>query len=376
MKTALVHDWLVSLAGSERVIIALHEAFPDAPLYTSVFERSQFPMLADAEIRTSFLQKVPLAKKKHQLFPMLRTIAFENFDMSGYDVVISSCHAESKAVLTQPETLHICYCYTPIRYWWGGYNEYLERPLFGPLNPLVKWIMPAMASYMRVWDRCASDRVDLYVATCNNVAERIRKYYRRKAKVIYPPVNTDGITPSEKIENYFLVAGRQIPYKRTDIAVRAFNRLGIPLKVVGTGPELEMLRSIAKPNVEFLGRVSDSELAKLYSHCTGFIFPPNEDFGITPLESMAAGRPVIAFRAGGALETIVEGVTGEFFDEQTPESLESAVLAFKPERYHSETLRERAKRFDVVNFKESFKKLALEEWEKYNDTAGRAEYPT
>ncbi len=370
MKVALAHDWLTNLAGAERVIIALHETFADAPIYTSVFIPELFPELAGADVRTSFLQKVPYARKKHQAFPFLRAVAFEGFDMSEYDVVISSCHAEAKGVITRPETLHICYCYTPIRYYWGGYNEYLENPRFGPLNPLVRAVMPFMANYLRVWDRCAADRVDLFVATCGNVASRIKKYYRRDSHVIYPPVNTEWLKPSGKVEEFFLIAGRQIPYKRTDIAIKAFNKLGLPLKVAGNGSELEHLKSIARPNIEFLGRVSDDELADAYSRCRAFIFPQEEDFGITPLEAMAAGRPVIAFRGGGALETVVEGETGVFFDRQDEQCLIDAVKAFKPEAFEPETLREYAKRFDVSAFKSSFKQLVSEEWQKHCEEQG------
>lgn len=367
MKVALVHDWLTNLAGAERVIIALHETFADAPIYTSVFIPELFPELSGADVRTSFMQKVPYAKKRHQAFPFLRTVAFEGFDMSGYDVVVSSCHAEAKGVITRPETLHICYCYTPIRYYWGGYNEYLENPRFGPLNPVVKAVMPFMANYLRVWDRCAADRVDVFVATCGNVANRIKKYYRRDSLVLYPPVNTGWLKPSDTVDEYYLVAGRQIPYKRTDIAIRAFNKLGLPLKIAGNGSELKYLRSIARPNIEFLGRVSDDELAEAYSRCRAFVFPQEEDFGITPLEAMAAGRPVIAYRGGGALETVVEGETGVFFESQDEQSLIDAVRAFKPEEFKPDTLQRHAQRFDVGSFKSNFKEMVATEWQKYRD---------
>ncbi len=367
LRVALVHDWLTNLAGAERVLIAMHETYPDAPIYTSVYIPELFPQLAGADVRTSFLQKVPMAKRKHQAFPYLRTIAFEGFDLSGYDVVVSSSHAEAKGVLTQPETLHLCYCHTPIRYYWGGYNEYLENPRFGAFNPLVRAVMPFMASYLRVWDRCAADRVDVFIANCENVAGRIKKYYRRDARILYPPVDMDLLKPSDSVGDYFLVAGRQIPYKRTDIAIKAFNKLGLPLKVAGNGSELEHLKSIARPNIEFLGRVSDEELAEAYSHCLAFIFPQEEDFGITPLEAMAAGRPVIAFRGGGALETVVEGRTGAFFDEQDEASLYEAVKSFKPEEYDRKELREHAGRFSADSFRDNFRRLVEEEYVAYRE---------
>lgn len=370
MRVALVHDWLTNLAGAERVMLAIHDLFPDAPIYTSVFIPEEFPDLADADVRTSFLQKVPWIRKKQQAFPFLRTVAFEGFDLSGYDIVFSDSHAEAKGVITQPETLHLCYCHTPIRYYWSGYNYYLENPPYGALNPVIKLVMPYMANYLRLWDRMAADRVDVFACNSQNVAKRIWKYYRREATVINPPVNTDWLTPSGTVEDYYLVVGRHIPYKRTDIVVQAFNRLGLPLKIVGAGSQLETLKAMAGPNIELLGRVPDSELAELYSRCAAFIFPQDEDFGITALEAMAAGRPVIAYRAGGALETVVEGKTGVFFDRQDAASLIEAVRAFKPEEFDAETLREHAKRFDISNFKSKVEAFVSYEWLKHQERGG------
>ena len=365
MRVALVHEWLTNVAGSERVLLALHELFPDAPVYTSVFVPEEFPELAGADVRTSFLQKIPGAKRKHQAFPFLRTVAFERFDLSEFDVVISSSHAEAKGVITRPETLHICYCYTPIRYYWSGYHHYLENPRFGALNPVVKAVMPYMTNYLRVWDRCAADRVDLFVAISEHVARRIKKYYRRDSDVIYPPVNTGWLEISPAVDDYFLLVGRMIPYKRADIVVEAFNRLGLPLKIAGTGSEMESLRAMAKPNVEFLGRVSDAELKELYSRCLALVFPQEEDFGIVPLEAMAAGRPVIAYRAGGALETVVEGETGVFFDRQDAQSLMDAVKNFEPGVFSPQKAREHALRFDVSRFKEEIERYVDKAWGRF-----------
>ena len=367
MRVALVHEWLTNVAGSERVLLALHELYPEAPIYTSVFVPEEFPELADTDVRTSFLQKIPGAKTKHQAFPLLRTVAFERFDLSAYDVVISSCHAEAKGVITRPETLHICYCYTPIRYYWSGYHHYLENPRFGALNPVVKAVMPYMTNYLRLWDRCAADRVDSFVAISEHVAKRIKKYYRRDADVIYPPVNTSWLSIAGSVEDYFLLVGRLIPYKRADIVVEAFNRMGLPLKIAGTGSELESLRGMAGPNIEFLGRVSDTELGELYSHCQALVFPQEEDFGIVPLEAMAAGRPVIAYRAGGALETVVEGETGMFFDRQDAQSLMEAVRDFDPGRYKPEKARQQALRFDVEVFKEQILHYVDEAWKRFSN---------
>jgi len=367
MRVALVHEWLTNVAGSERVLLALHELYPEAPVYTSVFVPEEFPQLADSDVRTSFLQKIPGARSKHQAFPFLRTVAFERFDLSDFDVVVSSSHAEAKGVITRPETLHICYCYTPIRYYWSGYHHYLENPRFGVLNPVVKAVMPYMTNYLRLWDRCAADRVDLFVAISNHVAKRIKKYYRRDADVIYPPVSTSWLDISASVDDYFLLVGRLIPYKRADIVVEAFNQLGLPLKIAGTGSELESLREIARPNVEFLGRVSDDELRELYSRCQALVFPQEEDFGIVPLEAMAAGRPVIAYRAGGALETVVENETGMFFDRQDAQSLMECVSSFDPGRFNPERARQHALRFDVEVFKERIKSYVDEAWKRFSD---------
>lgn len=365
MRVALVHDWMTNFAGAERVLVALHEVFPEAPIYTSVYIPEEFPQLEGADVRTSFLQKMPFAKNHHQAFPLLRTAAFEKFDLSGYDVVISSSHAEGKGVITKPETLHICYCYTPIRYYWSGYHHYLDNPRYGLLNPIIKMAMPYLTNYLRLWDRCAADRVDSFVAISHYVARRIKKYYRRDAQVIYPPVDISWLKASSTIGDYFLLAGRLIPYKRADIAVEAFSKLGIPLKVVGTGSELQRLKDMARPNVEFLGRVSDSELGELYSRCLALIFPQEEDFGIVPLEAMASGRPVIAHRSGGALETIVEGRTGVFFDRQDADSLAGAVRGFNPAAYDPQELRNHAASFETGVFKERICKLVNAAWHEY-----------
>jgi glycosyltransferase involved in cell wall biosynthesis len=367
MRVALVHEWLTNLAGSERVLMVMHELYPDAPIYTSVFSPEEFPELAGADVRTSFLQKIPGAKSKHQAFPLLRTVAFERFDLSGYDVVISSSHAEAKGVITRPETLHICYCYTPIRYYWSGYHHYLRNPVFGPLNSLVKFSMPYLTNYLRVWDRCAADRVDVFVAISQHVAQRIRKYYRRDAYVIYPPVNTNWLKISSTVEDYFLMVGRLIPYKRSDIVIKAFNQLGLPLKVVGTGPELAPLKELARPNIEFLGRIPDQELGEIYSRCLALVFPQEEDFGITPLEAMAAGRPVIAFRGGGALETVVEGKTGIFFERQEVQALVEAIKSFDPGGFVPERLRSHALRFDVSVFKRELSDFVEGQWQRFQE---------
>ncbi|MBN1288971.1 MAG: glycosyltransferase [Actinobacteria bacterium] len=366
MKVALVHDWLTNVGGAERVLFVLHDLFPEAPIYSSVFIPEVFPELSDAEMHTTFLQGVPVLKKRHQLFPYLRTIAFEGMDFSGYDVVLSDCHAEAKGVITPPETLHICFCYTPTRYYWNGFHEYKEYPQFNFLNPLIKMLMPFMANRLRLWDRCAADRVDVFIAQSHYVAERIKKYYRRESMVVHPPVDTNWLKPSDGHDDYFLLTGRIIPYKRVDVAVDAFNELGLPLKITGVGSEADALKRRALGNIEFLGRVPDRELAQLYSRCKAFIFPTEEDFGITPLEAMAAGRPVIAYGAGGALETVVDGETGVFFERQDAGSLMETVRRFDPDKFDPARCRKRAEEFEVDVFKKKMKEMVSSAWEEFN----------
>jgi glycosyltransferase involved in cell wall biosynthesis len=299
------------------------------------------------------------------MFPYFRTIAFESFDLSSYDVVISSSHAESKGVITSPETLHICYCYTPTRYYWSGYHQYMKEPGFNFLDPVIRAVMPFMTSYLRMWDRLAAERVNLFSCISHYVARRIKKYYGRDSVVIYPPVKTEELQISDSIQDYFLMVGRLIPYKRADIVVRAFNELGLPLKIVGTGSELEDLKQQARPNIEFLGRIPDCDLWDLYSHSLAFLFPQEEDFGITPLEAMAAGRPVVAYRAGGALETVVEGETGVFFDSQDQRSVAEAVRSLDPGSFEPRKIREHALKFDESVFKKTVAEFVTTSWDRF-----------
>jgi len=363
-KIAIVCDWLTNFAGAERCILALHELFPLAPIYTTIFSPKKMPEFAGADIRPSFLQNWPLAKKRWQIYLPLMPAAIESLDLRGFDVIISTSHAVAKGIITKPEQLHICYCFTPMRYAWVDQNAYIKESKF--IWPIKKFI-PHLLSYLRVWDRAASERVDKFVAISKYVARRIEKFYERKADVIYPPVNGNLYSISDQVDDYFLVVGRQVPYKRTDIVVEAFNNLRIPLKIIGEGPEIRRLKKIAKANIDFLGRLSDRETKKYYSHAKAFIFPQEEDYGITPLEAMASGRPVIAYRGGGALETIIEGITGTFFDEQTAPCLVDAIRHFDPERYNPLLVRQHALKFDVSNFKKQFKEYVEREWEKWSD---------
>ncbi len=365
MKIALIHDWMVSIAGGEQVLLAIHELYPKAPIYTSVYRKEKFPQLKNTKVTPSFLQKIPFAKSKHQMFPHLRPLAFENFDLGKYDVVLSSSHAEAKGVITKPETLHICYCHTPTRYYWSGYHEYVRNPRYGVLNPLVKLVMPYLINYLRIWDRAAADRVDYFIANSQFVADRIKKYYGREATVIYPPVNVSQFKPAKKIKDYYFAFGRLIPYKRFDLIVEAFNDLGLPLKIAGAGSELKKLKKMAKKNIEILGYVTDEELKTLYAEAKAFIFPAEEDFGIAPVEAMASGRPVIAYGRGGALETVKPGVTGVFFKEQTTQCLIDTIRKFDPDVFQSTKIRQHALQFDKAIFQKKIKDFVATKYREH-----------
>ncbi|MFA5359171.1 MAG: glycosyltransferase [Patescibacteria group bacterium] len=349
MKVALIHDHLVQYGGAEKVLKAFQDIFPEAPIFTLLYDsKTMGNDFAKKDIRPSFLQDMPFAIKKYQWYLPMMPMATERHDLNDYDLVLSSASAMAKGVITGPKTLHICYCHTPTRYLWTDTHSYLREL---KASPLLKKFLPFYLTRLRKWDRLAADRVDNFIANSHNVAARINKYYRRNSEVIYPPVETEKFYQADQLNHYYLAGGRLVPYKRFDIIVQAFNKLGIPLKIFGTGPEEARLRKMAKSHIEFVGKISDQRKAELCAHCLGFINPQEEDFGITAVEAMAAGRPVIAYPVGGALETIIPGVTGEFFDEQTWESLSDAVIRFKPEKYDSKKIRQHAQNFGVEEFK-------------------------
>jgi len=369
LNIALVTDWLTNRGGGERVFLLLAEMFPEAPIYTSVFIPEVFPELEKRKIETSFLQHWPF-HSKHQLFPVFRPRAFEHFNFDDFDIVVSASSAEAKGIITNPETFHLSYCFTPTRYYWSGYHFYMQNRQYGALDPLVKMFLPAVISRLRIWDRAAADRVDQFVAISDFVAERIKKYYQREAKVLFPPVQAERFEIANELGNYFLVVGRQVPYKRTDIAIEAFNRLHLPLKIVGEGSAMPKLLKMAGPTIEFMGKLRDEEVAYLMAHCQALIFPQEEDFGIVPLEAMASGRPVIAYGGGGARETIKNGETGLFFFEQTPDSLIEALDKFKDLNFNSGKIRSHALKFKEGVFKTKFKKLLIENYRKYRISLG------
>lgn len=355
LKIALVHDWVTTMGGAERVLLALAELYPKAPIYAIVANQAKLPLpLAQRKIYTSFIQRLPLSTRKYQAYLPLMPLAVEQFDLTGYDIVISSSHACAKGVITRSDTLHICYCHTPMRYAWEFYHEYLEREQVGRLGRLL--IAPLM-NRLRMWDYLSAQRVDYFIANSSAVAARIAKHYRRQAEVIHPPVETEFFLPRPGEEvpaegEFYLVVSRLVGYKRIDLAVEAFNRLGLPLVVIGDGPRRRDLEKMAKPNITFLGRQSDETVREYFLRCRGFIFPGEEDFGLTPVEAQAAGRPVVAYGRGGVLDSVVDGETGVLFREQSVEALMEAVRRAELLRFDPERIRAQARRFDKKVFQD------------------------
>jgi glycosyltransferase involved in cell wall biosynthesis len=358
LKVALVHDFLVQMGGAEKVVETLHGMFPDAPVYSSLYEPAAMPAsYRQWDIRTSFLQRAPFKRKLHRLALLLYPLSFELFDLSGYDLVISSSSSFAKGVITQPNTCHICYTHTPMRFAWSMdqyvENEGISRPLRSALHPGTH--------YLRNWDAMSSSRVDRYIANSTAVAGRIRKFYRRDCDVIHPPVDTSRFSISSEVDDYYLVVSRFVPYKRLDLAIDAFTTLERPLKVVGDGRQMPALRARAGKTIEFLGRVDDATLAGLMARARAFIMPGEEDFGIAPVEANACGRPVIAYAAGGALDSQIDGVTGVLFKEQTVESLYNAVERLDQIDFDPGVIRASAMRFDTQLFRERIVRVVAAE---------------
>lgn len=347
MRIAIATDWLDTFGGGERVLAHLHAMYPDAPVFTTVYRPEALPAeMRGMDVRTSFIQRIPVIRRRHATYLPLMPLAFEQFDFSGYDVVVSLSSACSKGVITPPGTASVCYCHTPCRYIWDLYHEYAASlPLAG------RAVFAPLAQALRIWDRVASDRVDHFVANSHEVAGRIRKHYRRDSEVIHPPVDVERFTPRPEPDDFYLVASRLVGYKRVDLAVAAATRLGRRLVVVGSGPETRRLQGMAGPTVEFRGHLSDAEVAGLLARCRALLFPGLEDFGITPVECQAAGRPVIAFGRGGVLDTVADGVTGLLFEEQSVDALAQAIVDFEGRAWDPALCRRNAERFGAGEFR-------------------------
>lgn len=365
MKVALIHDHLAQDGGAEKVLAVFAEMFPEAKIYTLLYDKKNINHLKNHQIDASVIQRLPGGVRHYRWYLQFMPMAVEFFDLREFDLVISDTSSFAKGVITLPDTLHICYCHTPTRYLWSDAHQYLNELKF---NKYFKKIIAMVLNRLRIWDYNAAQRVDHFIANSQMVSGRIKKYYRRESQVIYPPVETTKFSIAEKMpeenEAYFLAGCRLVPYKRIDLVIEAFNLLGgdYRLKIFGDGLDLDRLKKIANGNnnIEFLGRVSDEKKAKLYQKALAFINPQEEDFGITPVESMAAGRPVIAYRKGGALETVIEGQTGLFFNEQTPESLAAVLRSFQTNNFNPQAIRTHAEKFSVVNFKEQIEKFIAE----------------
>jgi glycosyltransferase involved in cell wall biosynthesis len=349
MKIAFVYDRVNKWGGAERVLLALHKIWPDAPLYTAVYDPHKATWARVFEVRPSFLSKLPWARRSHELFPWLTPMAFESFSFDKFDVVISVTSAEAKNIITKPGTIHICYCLTPTRYLWSGFTQYLNSPGLGPWSGIGKWALGRMVHVLRRWDLVAAKRPDMYVAISDAVKDRIYSYYGQKATVIYPPVYVNKFS-NKKSKGYFLVVSRLVGYKRVDLLIDAFNSLGWPLIVVGTGRDKNRLMRKAKDNISFKGNVSERELIALYGECRAFVYAGEEDFGIVACEAQAAGKPVIAYKKGGIGEIVIPGVTGELFDYQTKESLIDALQRFESGWYDNALCRKNAMRFSEAEF--------------------------
>ncbi|MGB9738057.1 glycosyltransferase [Chloroflexus sp.] len=353
MRVALVHDYLNQYGGAERVLEALHELFPTAPIYTSIFDPTAMPAVyRQWDIRTSFMQRLPAWRTQFRRYVALYPTAFERFDLSSYDLIISSSSAFAKGIIPRPGALHICYCHTPMRFAWRT-DDYVARE---QINGLQAKLLPFLLNYLRIWDTISANRVDLFVANSREVAGRIARYYRRPAMVIPPPVDLPSYAPRQP-EEFYLAGGRLIPYKRLELAIEAFNHLRLPLKIFGDGRDRARLERMAGPNIEFLGWVDEATRLDLFARCRAFIFPGEEDFGITPLEVLAMGRPVIAYAAGGALETLIDGVTGRFFYEPTAAALAAAVALSRTDYIDPLVLRRHAEQFSRPRFLTAIRNL-------------------
>lgn len=346
MNLALVHDWLNQIGGAENVLEAMVELYPGVPVYTSMYDPDRMPDIYRGwDIRTTWMDRLPGIYSHHQMYLPLYPAAWNGVDLSGYDVVLSNKSGFCHGVHTG-DALHVCYCLAPTRYLWQ-FEHYIARE--GMSAGTAAILKPVIRS-LRRWDYAAAQRVDTFIAISTAIQQRIARYYDRESVIIYPPVEVDRFEPAPSHEDFYLVVSRLIPYKRVDLAVQACSALGLPLVVAGDGRDRERLEAMAGPSVEFRGRVPDDELKYLMAHCKGFIFPGLEDFGIAPVEAQAAGRPVIAYRGGGALDTVIQGETGVFFDEQTVDSLGEALRRFEEMTFSPAACRANAERFDRAVF--------------------------
>lgn len=353
LKVCIVHDWLIG-GGAERVVAELHAMFPEAPIYTS-YATDEWKQRLDGKVVTGYLQRVPKLRK---YLPVLRALWFSSLNLKGYDLVISSSGAEAKGIKVPKNALHVNYCHSPTHYYWVRYDEYIKNPGFGAFNWLARIGLICLLGPMRWWDRRAAKRPHVMIANSTFTQANIEKYYQRKAEVIFPPVDVDRFkSANQPTRQYFVTAGRQTPYMRKDLAVIACSELKLPLKVIGQGPEHDKLTKLAGPSVEFITNVTDEEMPKYFQQARAFLLPGMEDFGIAAVEAMAAGTPVIAYKAGGALDYVKPGQTGMFFDEQTAEAVTTAVQSFPLEKFDNAKIADYAQQYSTANFRTKMQEL-------------------
>ena len=348
LKVAIVHYWLLNMRGGEKVLEALCEMFPGAQIFTHVYDpRAISGSIAEHQVRTTFIQKLPLACKLYKKYLPLMPLALEQLDLTGYDLVISCESGPAKGVITHPAALHVCYCHTPMRYLWDQYHFYRANAGW-----ITRWLMPVLLHRLRIWDVTSAARVDHFVANSTAVVSRVRKFYRREAVCIHPPCDVESFAPSSDRGDFYLYVGQLVAYKRVDLAIEAFNALGKPLVIIGDGEELGRLKKMAGPSISFLGRASFESLKLHYARCRALVFPGEEDFGIVPVEAMASGRPVIAFGKGGALDTVIDGQTGILFEAPTAQALIQAIARFEANEslFNPQALVDHARKFSKEVF--------------------------
>ena len=367
MKIAIAYDYMTQMGGGERVIQALHEIFPDAPIYTVLYcPETMSDDFRKMDIRTSFVDRLPFAHKKFELYIPFFAFGMEQFDFREYDVVLSVSTMVAKGVVTGPRTCHVSLCFTPMRWAWDLYHDYLAELKDARLT---RWAFRFFTHYYRIWDIASVSRVNYFIAGSEVASRRIRKHYSRDADVIYPPIDTSQFTPNgEGPEDFYLVVSRLVYAKRIDVVVDAFANTGRKLVVIGQGERLPQLKKAATSNITFLGYQSDEVVRDHYARCRALLFPGEEDFGLTPVEAQACGRPVIAYAAGGSLETVVEGETGVFFDDQSTEAVREAVDKFETIEFDPVHIRKNAERFDTKIFEKRIRDFVDAKRHEYQET--------
>jgi glycosyltransferase involved in cell wall biosynthesis len=366
-KVAIVCEFLTVMGGAERVVYALHEAFPDAPIYTAIYDEERvLPEFRKLDIRTTWLQKFPKPLRKlYKLFPTLQVKAFRDLDLSEFDIIITSSYLNANQVQkTRKDQIIISYCHTPARYYWSHYEEYKKQPGYGKLDPIIRLLIPLFVPHQRKLDYEAAQKVDVFIANSTETQKRIKKYYGKPSMVVHPSIDTDRFEPARERGDYYMTMGRQLPYKRYDLVVAACTELGIPLKVFGTGPAHDSLEAIAGPTIQFytdrFGDASDAELEKALNHAKGWIYAAEEDFGIVQVEALAAGAPVITYGKAGALDIVQDGESGVLFHEQTVDAVAKAIQKAEQLTFLPGTLRRKAKRFDKGLFITKIRKIVFD----------------